>query len=152
MTVIISFLMNDFEFQIEEVKWRDEESHLRYIRTDVFIEEQHVPEEMEWDEYDDACVHVLVKSNNDAIATGRILENGQIGRMAVLKSYRQSGVGSKILEKLLSVAELKNMKAVFLNSQIDAVSFYRKFGFEEEGDVFDDAGIPHLKMIKFLSK
>lgn len=126
------------------------ECHLRDIRTIVFIEEQHVPESMEWDEYDETCVHVIVEINGNYVATGRLLETGQIGRMAVLKQNRQSGIGSKILEKLLSIAESKKMKTVFLHSQVDAVGFYKKFGFEEEGDVFDDAGIPHLKMTRVL--
>ncbi len=145
---VIFFLMIDCI--VEQVKWNEMESHLRHIRTIVFIEEQNVPEEMEWDEYDETCIHVVAKINNEFVATGRLLETGQIGRMAVLKSHRQSGIGSKILENILSIAESKNMKSVFLNSQIDAVDFYKKFGFEEEGDVFDDAGIPHRKMNKLL--
>jgi predicted GNAT family N-acyltransferase len=103
---------------------------------------------MEWDEYDETCIHVLAFSNGEPIATGRILDTGQIGRMAVLKEYRNKRVGTKMLEEILDVAVSKNMKMVFLNSQIDAINFYKKFGFVEEGGVFDDAGIPHLKMTK----
>lgn len=136
------------EFSIKQVKWHEMESHLRHIRTVVFIEEQNVPEDMEWDEYDKICAHVVAEMNGEYVATGRLLETGQIGRMAVLKAYRKSGIGSAILEKLLSIAKSKGMNSVFLNSQIDAVGFYKRFGFEEEGDVFDDAGIPHMKMNK----
>ena len=133
---------------VKAVSWQNEEKSLRHIRTLVFIEEQHVPVELEWDEYDDTCIHVLAINNNVALATGRLLETGQIGRMAVLKPYRKQGVGSKMLEQLLSTAESKNMNSVFLYSQIDAIGFYKRFGFEEEGAIFDDAGIPHKKMVK----
>ena len=150
MMETIYSLMNKESLKVKQVKWQDEESHLRHIRTTVFIEEQQVPEDMEWEEYDKTCVHVLATINNRPIATGRLLETGQIGRMAVLKSHRKQGVGSKMLEKMLSIAESMNMKAVFLNSQVDAIRFYNHFGFMEEGSVFDDAGIPHKKMIKLL--
>jgi len=139
------------EFTVEQVKWHEMKNHLRHIRTLVFIEEQKVPEDMEWDEFDQTCVHVLTKINNEYIATARLLGTGQIGRMAVLKPYRKTGIGSKMLVKLLSIAEAKNMKTVFLNAQIDAINFYKKFDFEEEGGVFDDAGIPHKKMTKRLT-
>lgn len=138
------------EIMVDQVKWHEKESHLRHIRTIVFIEEQNVPVEMEWDEFDETCAHVLVNMNSDYIATGRLLDTGQIGRMAVLKSYRNRGVGSKILERLLSIAKTMGLKTVFLNSQIDAVKFYKKFDFIEEGSIFDDAGIPHRKMKKTL--
>ena len=109
-----------------------------------------MPEELEWDEHDESCVHVLASIDNEVVATGRLLETGQIGRMAVLKSYRKQGVGSKILEKLLLIAESTDLKEVFLNSQLTAIEFYNKFGFKEEGGIFDDAGIPHKRMTKQL--
>lgn len=114
------------------------------------IEEQKVPEDMEWDEFDESCVHVFAETNNSFMATARLLDTGQIGRMAVLKAYRNNGVGSMILEKILSIAKSMSMKTVFLNSQIDAVDFYKKFGFVEVGGIFDDAGIPYRKMHKTL--
>lgn len=143
--------MNDVAFKVEQVQWHEKANCLRHIRTIVFIDEQNVPEDLEWDEFDETCVHVLAKRNNEYIATGRLLETGQIGRMAVLQEYRNSGVGSQILEKLLSIAESKNISSVFLNAQVDAIAFYKKYGFEEEGGVFDDAGIPHKKMTKQLN-
>jgi predicted GNAT family N-acyltransferase len=142
--------MTELEFTVEQVKWQDKKSHLRHIRTTVFIEEQHVPIDMEWDEYDETCVHVIAETNEEPIGTARLLESGQIGRMAVLKAYRNHGVATKMLEKQLSIAKSLKMNAVFLNSQIDVVEFYKKFGFVEEGGIFDDAGIPHRKMTKAL--
>ena len=147
MIATTSFLMNKNVVKIEQVNWQDAEAELRDIRTTVFIEEQSVPEELEWDEYDESGVHVLAKIENKAIATGRLLHTGQVGRMAVLKLYRKQGVGSKIIKEILSIADKMQMNIVFLHSQVDAIAFYQKFGFEEEGGVFDDAGIPHKKMI-----
>jgi predicted GNAT family N-acyltransferase len=142
--------MNKEKIKVEQVKWCDSKKYLRHIRTVVFIEEQNVPEEMEWDEYDETSVHVIAEMNNNYIATGRLLDTGQIGRMAVLTPYRNKGVGSALLEKLLQIAKSRNIKSIFLNSQIDAVDFYKKFDFEEVGGVFDDAGIPHIKMCKIF--
>ncbi len=133
-----------------QVSWRDMEPCLRDIRTRVFIEEQHVPEELEWENDDIDAVHLIVKKNNDYVATARLLNSGQIGRMAVLKPYRRCGVGKKMLEKLLSIAETMGLKTVFLNAQVEAIDFYKKFGFQEHGDMFDDAGIQHMRMNKNL--
>ncbi|HIF50158.1 MAG TPA: GNAT family N-acetyltransferase, partial [Thiotrichaceae bacterium] len=88
--------MTELDVIVEQVKWQDRDSPLRHIRTIVFIEEQKVPVEMEWDEFDETCVHVIAKIEGDFIATGRLLDSGQIGRMAVLKPHRNMGVGSKI--------------------------------------------------------
>ena len=142
--------MNSKNILVEQVRWKDKEETLRHIRTVVFIDEQNVPEELEWDEYDEACQHFLASIGNDVIATGRLLDSGKIGRMAVLKPYRNQGVGSKVLESILTVAKEMKMISVFLFAQIDAINFYKRFGFEEEGAIFDDAGIPHKKMNKQL--
>jgi len=143
-----SISMNEFE--VLQVSWLDMEPYLRSIRTQVFIEEQNVAEELEWEEEDADCVHLLVKKDNDYIATARLLETGQIGRMAVLKPYRQCGIGSAMLQNILSIAKDMDMQSVFLNAQIDAIKFYEKFGFLKQGDTFDDAGIPHVRMDKVL--
>ncbi len=140
--------MSDVE--VLQVSWQDMESHLRDIRTKVFIEEQNVPEDLEWEDADLNAVHLLVKTAGQYVATARLLNTGQIGRMAVLKPYRLSGLGTTMLAKLLSIAEEKNMQRVTLNAQVDAMAFYIKQGFKVESDVFDDAGIPHRKMSKSL--
>jgi len=140
--------MSDVE--VLQVSWRDMESHLRDIRSKVFIEEQNVPEDLEWEDADLNAVHLLVKTTGQYVATARLLNTGQIGRMAVLKPYRLSGIGSAMLVELLSIAEERNMQRVILNAQVDAMAFYKKQGFKVESDVFDDAGIPHRKMSKSL--
>ncbi len=142
-------LMSDLEVLL--VTWREMENTLRHIRTQVFIREQNVPEELEWEKEDHHAVHLLVKKKENYVATARLLHSCQIGRMAVLKPYRLSGIGSTMLYKLLSIAEDKCMKNIFLNAQIDAIPFYKKHGFKEEGITFYDAGIPHLRMYKTLS-
>ena len=139
------------EFDVMQVSWRDMESHLREIRTLVFIQEQHVPEELEWEDDDIDAVHLIVKKNNDYVATARLLNTGQIGRMAVLKPYRRCGIGKMMLQILFSIAVTMNLKSVFLNAQVEAIQFYKKFGFHQEGGVFDDAGIEHVRMEKSLT-
>lgn len=133
-----------------QVSWSDMEPHLRDIRTRVFIEEQNVPEELEWEDSDIDAIHLIVKKNNYYVATARLLKSGQIGRMAVLKPYRNYGIGKMMLQELLSIAITMSMKNLFLNAQIEAIDFYKKNGFQEHGDIFDDAGIQHIRMDKNL--
>lgn len=141
--------MSDVE--VLQVSWQDMEPHLRHIRAKVFIEEQNVPIELEWEDEDVDCIHLLVKKDDNYIATARLLNTGQIGRMAVLRPFRRCGVGSAMLKKILSIAYSMNMKTVFLNAQVDAILFYKQHGFIEQGDVFDDAGIPHINMVMSLT-
>jgi predicted GNAT family N-acyltransferase len=138
------------QFKVLQVSWADMELHLRTIRTRVFIEEQSVSADLEWDGLDIDCIHLLVKKNDSYIATARLLHNGKIGRMAVIKSFRCCGVGSAMLKKILTIAHSMEMKTVNLNAQVGAISFYEKFGFLKEGVPFDDAGIPHVRMKKSL--
>ena len=137
-------------FQIKQVLWQQAEPELKMIRIEVFIKEQNVPEELEWDEADLICKHLLVFSGKHAIATARILDSGQIGRMAVLKEYRKQGIGSAMLNRLLEMANQMNLETVFLNAQLEAIPFYKSFGFIEQGDLFNDAGIMHKRMTKNL--
>lgn len=143
--------MNDTDFRIEKVSWQSHARDLEAIRTRVFIEEQSVPVELEWDEDDKNCVHMLVYTKTGKpVATGRMLNSGQIGRMAVLQKYRHQGIGKLILRTLLIEAEKTGLKKVFLNAQINAVDFYTSFGFNETGSRFNDAGIQHIRMMKTL--
>lgn len=129
------------------VDWHAQRTELRAIRSAVFIEEQGVPEELEWDEVDARCRHVLAFSPEDApIGTGRLLPDGNIGRMAVLKAWRGRGVGSAILGVLLSLARKEGFDTVRLHAQTHAVGFYAKHGFAVTGDEFMEAGIPHRAM------
>ena len=127
----------------------DCKDQLSDIRRQVFICEQNVPEELEWDEFDNQAEHVIALNNEEkAVATGRIKADGHIGRMAVIKSYRQQGIGSKILLALLHIAHDKKLERVYLHAQTSAIVFYEKHGFTCNSEEFLDAGIPHKSMYK----
>lgn len=135
-------------YRICVVNWQDEAVALRDIRTAVFIYEQQVPEDLEWDEFDPVSLHVLALNSNDQpIGTARLLPDGHIGRMAVLKEWRGKGVGSAMLQRILEESSHRGMQKAMLNAQIAAIKFYEKFGFQVSGEEFMEAGIPHIKMI-----
>jgi predicted GNAT family N-acyltransferase len=120
---------------------------LRAIRDAVFIREQGVPAELEWDEFDEGCRHALALSlNGDAIGCGRILPNGHIGRISVLPQWRKKKVGTAIMEAMLDEARSRGYKQVDVDAQTYAIPFYHSFGFVEQGKEFMDAGLPHKKM------
>lgn len=134
-------------FTVHLISWHDGEPLLRAIREKVFMLEQNVPVELEWDGLDDVCHHALALSaNGDAIGCGRITPDGHIGRMAVLPEWRRMYIGSAILELLVDYARSQNYGQVELNAQVQAIPLYKNFGFEVEGDEFMDANIPHRKM------
>jgi len=134
------------EYTLKLTRWDKEQTSLSEVRRKVFIEEQKVPEELEWDKDDKACVHVLVTDNNIPIATGRIKMDGHIGRMAVLKDYRNKGVGSAVLKALITFSKTVKMKSVYLHAQTSAIPFYEKHDFKTSSKEFMDAGIPHKTM------
>jgi hypothetical protein len=120
------------------------------IRYKVFVDEQNVPEELEIDGFDDDAVHVLVMLDDKAIGTGRILSDGHIGRVAVLKQYRGQGVGKLIMKKLIESAKDNQLESLWLSSQWYARGFYSDLNFECIGEKFEEAGIDHIKMIRKL--
>lgn len=124
------------------------------IRRRVFIEEQHVPEEIELDADDARAFHALATLDGNPIGTGRMLDHGdgevKIGRMAVLPEYRGTGVGREILGFLMSRARIRGLRKAILHAQLSAEGFYLKEGFAPVGGVFDEAGIAHRKMEKLL--
>jgi len=139
------------DFHIIKAPWNSHQQELRLIRTTVFIEEQGVPAALEWDEADANTYHVLaLDNNNQPIGCGRLKTDGHIGRMAVLKNWRNRGVGSAILSRLLDQARKSAMPGVYLHAQTSALGFYQKHGFEISGDEFIDAGIPHRTMHRSL--
>ena len=123
---------------------------MRAVREAVFIREQGVPVELEWDEFDADCIHLIaVDAAENAIGTARLLqqgENGGIGRMAVLKEWRGKGVGDALMRHLLKEAAALEIQQLTLNAQAYAVGFYARFGFAAMGNQFLEAGIPHVKM------
>ncbi|MDO9470128.1 MAG: GNAT family N-acetyltransferase [Nitrosomonas sp.] len=140
-----------YSHSVHIVSWEDESLTLRDIRTEVFINEQQVPEAMEWDEFDVISTHVLARNFDGLpVGTARLLPDGHIGRMAVLKGWRSKGYGCAMLQKLLEELSNRHEQKVMLNAQTSAVKFYEKFGFKVSGEEFWEAGILHVKMILLL--
>jgi predicted GNAT family N-acyltransferase len=132
--------------KLQTMGWEEAKAEAGPVRFTVFVDEQKVPAEMELDEHDPACVHVIAKSGDRAVGTGRLLPDGHIGRMAVLREARGQGVGAAMLLALLEIARLRGDIEVALSAQTHAIGFYRKHGFVEEGPEYLDAGIPHQSM------
>jgi predicted GNAT family N-acyltransferase len=134
-------------FTVSLVSWHDGEPLLKSIREAVFIREQSVPAELEWDGLDESARHALALSHQgDAIGCGRMFADGHIGRIAVLPQWRKQKVGTAIMEALLDYARAHDYKQVDVDAQTHALPFYRSFGFAERGKEFKDAGLPHIKM------
>ena len=139
-------------FAIREADWEKDKSVLLELRKQVFIVEQSVPPEEEFDGLDDTSHHWLVQdAEAQPIGTGRLLDTGQIGRMAVLDQYRGGGIGAAILSAAVEKARTLGFDQVFLNAQVHAIGFYEKAGFIETGSRFNEAGIQHQKMIQALA-
>ena len=130
--------------------WEQARPHAAPIRFTVFVEEQRVPAEIELDEHDASCVHAVAFDGERAVGTGRLLPDGHIGRMAVLKEARNRGVGARMLAKLMDRAKALGFAEVALSAQIHASRFYRRHGFVEEGAEYMEAGIRHQAMRKSL--
>lgn len=128
--------------------WASLQKEAQAIRYEVFVIEQKIPAELEWDVMDAACLHaVAYDGQQQALGTGRLLPDGHIGRMAVRPSARNRGVGAAILQALMQQARQRGDREVKLNAQISAEAFYRRNGFERAGEVFEEAGIQHLHMV-----
>ena len=126
--------------------WDADRRALERLRREVFIEEQCIAEADEWDGEDAASVHVLARLNRDPVGTGRLNPAGKIGRIAVFAGLRGRGVGTQILLRLLDEARRLGIREPYLHAQVQAVPFYAKLGFSVKGEVFDEAGIPHVRM------
>lgn len=127
--------------------WEQQKAAAQGVRYDVFIVEQEVPVEMEWDEMDACSLHALALGEMGiAIGTGRLLPDGHIGRMAVRKEARRAGIGSALLLALMEAAMQRGDRSLLLHAQRHAEPFYRRFGFVREGEEFMEAGIPHVVM------
>lgn len=138
------------------VDWVKASKEAFFIRKAVFIDEQRVPEELELDADDLQAIHVLAKIDGLSVGTARLVaiskDQAQIGRMAVLDQYRGQGIGRQILEKLIQFAQEKDFTGLFLHSQVNAIPFYEKMGFKADGDIYDEAGIPHRNMMLVFPK
>lgn len=139
-------------FTVRRADWIEDREALRRVRETVFVAEQKVPLEMEWDADDETALHALAEdAAGNPVGTGRLTGDGRIGRMAVMKEWRGSGVGAAILEWLTEAARSQGIRQIVLAAQVTAIGFYRRFGYTEEGGEFMDAGIPHRLMRRRLS-
>jgi predicted GNAT family N-acyltransferase len=134
------------KISIRPADWQVDREILKALREEVFVREQSVPAEMEWDEFDRQSHHVVAMADGIPIGTGRLLPDGHIGRMAVLRAWRGQGAGSTLLAALMEIARKLGMSRVMLNAQIQALPFYLRHGFHAEGEEFLDAGIAHRRM------
>ena len=133
-------------FRVQSGHWDKLEQDAKFIRKQVFIIEQNIPEEEEWDDQDMISDHFVVYDQDQPIATARLLQNNSVGRVAVLKAYRGQGIGRMIMLEIIRQAHQQDRKFLHLSSQVHAISFYEKLGFSIQGDAYDECGIPHIKM------
>lgn len=139
--------------EIYRVKSDAEMRLVHDIRLEVFVGEQGVPVELEMDELDNEAVHVLAYVDGTPAGCGRLLlkgEEAKIGRVAVKKSMRRYGIGTGICKLLITIAGDNGVKRIYLGAQLTAVEFYLSLGFEKKGDIFVEAGIEHIKMMKSI--
>ncbi|MFO1412860.1 MAG: GNAT family N-acetyltransferase [Burkholderiales bacterium] len=138
-------------YALRTVEWAQDEAKLRAVRIAVFVIEQNIPEELEWDEHDATSVHVLAEdAGGMPIGCGRLLPDGHIGRLAVLSEWRGRGVGAALLAHLTELARQRGDRRVLLNAQVQAMPFYARYGYEPIGEPFTEADIPHQAMERFL--
>ena len=155
--------------EISVVDWAQSSRTLRQIRTSIFIEEQHVPEALEWDGLDTTALHLLaqiqapkttdkdqarpIACQTEAVGTARIIitnDIAHIGRMAVLPHWRSRGIGHKILQRAITECQQRSVKKIILNAQTYVLNFYQKAGFKISSEEFLDAGIMHKEMTLLL--
>jgi predicted GNAT family N-acyltransferase len=139
-------------FVIHETDWARDAVRLGAVRRKVFIDEQGVPESLEWDADDAGALHLLATlADGTAIGCARLLPDGHIGRMAVLPDWRGQGVGRALLAAALHQAQTQGHACVQLSAQTHAAGFYAAAGFTALGDPYVEAGIPHIAMQKCLN-
>lgn len=128
----------------------DDEKNVRLIRNTVFTYEQNIKPDINFDGSDSSALHALIFVDGESVGTGRMLDDGHIGRIAVLKEYRGIGLGSIIVESLIQEAIENSFIRVYLGSQINAFNFYKKLGFTPFGEEYTEANIAHVLMEKHL--
>jgi predicted GNAT family N-acyltransferase len=139
-------LMNKIRVRVAD--WQKDNADIRRIREAVFIAEQSVPPELEWDAEDADALHFLALEGDYPIGTARLLPDGEIGRLSVLKDWRGLKVGDALLKAVIAEAERRNLKEQKLSAQVYATAFYERFGFTVVSEEFLEAGLPHVDMVR----
>lgn len=128
--------------------WQKDNADIRRIREAVFIAEQAVPPELEWDTDDTSAVHFLAYEGDFGIGTARLLPSGHIGRVSVLKDWRGLKVGDALMQAVIVEAQNRDLKQQMLSAQVHATPFYERLGFKVVSEEFLEAGIPHVDMVR----
>lgn len=136
------------EITVRVADWQKDNAELRRIRETVFIAEQAVPAELEWDAEDAEAVHFLAEEGDYAVGTARLLPDGHIGRVSVLKDWRGLKVGEALMRAVIDEAEKRGLRRQMLSAQVQATPFYERLGFEIVSGEYLDAGIPHVDMVR----
>ncbi|ENU44732.1 GNAT family acetyltransferase [Acinetobacter genomosp. 33YU] len=131
--------------------WEQLEKDAKYIREQVFIQEQGIASEDEWDDFDATAVHFMVYDKEQPIATARLLPQHSVGRVAVLIPYRKQGIGKILMQHIIDYARNQKLPYLKLSAQTYVTAFYEALGFNVQGEVYQDCGIPHINMILALS-
>ena len=134
------------QFKIRAGRWDELQNDAKLIREQVFIQEQQIAVEDEWDAEDAVSVHFVVYDQDQPIATARLLQNNSVGRVAVLKSHRGLGIGKLLMHQIIQQAKHQQREFLKLSSQVHAIQFYAGLGFNVEGEQYLDCGIPHVDM------
>jgi len=153
--VLHAFEAGEAMVQVRVGGWRELGRDAQAIRSAVFVEEQKIPAELEWDAGDASCIHAVAYNRlGVALAAGRLLEQapgvGKVGRMAVVQTMRGSRVGRAVLDALTAAAQARGDHELMLHAQRTAAPFYSRAGFVQRGPVFEEAGIPHVEMFRAL--
>jgi predicted GNAT family N-acyltransferase len=141
--------------RVDTGDWATLKDPAQALREQVFVHEQGIAPELEWDEADATALHAVACNRAGLpLGTGRLLPHapgvGRIGRMAVRADMRGSGVGMDVLRSLTEAARAQGLREIVLHAQVSAAGFYRRAGFHPRGPVFDEVGIPHQEMVRDL--
>ncbi len=136
------------EIAVRIADWQQDNADLRRIRDAVFVAEQSVPPELEWDGDDEEAIHFLALENGYPIGTARLLTDGQIGRVSVLRDWRGMNIGDALMRAVIAEAEQRGLREQRLTAQVHATRFYERLGFEVVSEEFLEAGLPHVDMLR----
>lgn len=143
--------VNIGDYRVADGLWTDLGDAARCVRQAVFIDEQGVAEDDEWDAFDARAEHALaIDATGKPIGTGRLLSGGRIGRLAVLPEWRGKGVGTGLLRRLLEMSRRAGLSQVHLHARVQTAPFYARFGFASDGETFLETGLPHVMMRRTL--
>lgn len=134
------------QFDIRSGSWAQLQQDAKRIREQVFIQEQQIAPEDEWDAEDSVSQHFVAYDHEQPIATARLLRSNSIGRVAVLKDYRGKGIGKLLMEAVIAQARIECREFLKLSSQVHAIEFYAALGFAVQGEEYLDCEIPHIDM------